>query len=158
MSSKIELAGTVFTYIECDCGSADHIIRFSVDDIPEKYEPALYIDVQLSPGGFFYRLRNAMYYVFFGQQLQWSGSILNLESVQKIEGVFSKFKKNHRIWKLHKEGVCIDCEGRGGVSSCNICGKCARCGQVNSHKDDCHLGNQLPFGAKPLKSWSDYEL
>jgi len=145
MSSILERNGTTNTYIECECGRPSHIVRFSTDDEQEgNYEPTLSIDVQLNTGGFWTRLRNAIYYVLFGEEASWSGSVLNIDAVEKIEHVFLDFKRSHRAWRLRKENLCITCEGKGEDSSCGECGLCSCCKGVNEHKPECYLGRSIP--------------
>lgn len=144
MSSQFERNGAVNEYIECECGSPQHIIRMTTDCGDEKYEPTLSVDVQLKHGSFWFRLRNAFLYLFFNDLAQWDGSLLGIEAVEKIESVIRRFKSKHRDWRLRRDNLCLSCEGQGGVSCCNECGLCAVCKGIHEHKPECYAGRSLP--------------
>lgn len=145
MSSQFERNGASNTYIECECGSPQHIIRMTVSDDgeDEKWEPMLLMGLQLSPGGLLFRIYNALLYIFLPRKCQWDESMLGVESVEQLEKAVIKFKRAHRLWKLKVEGVCVHCEGLGGVDACNVCGKCATCSGINEHKNDCPMVSHL---------------
>jgi len=73
------------TYIECDCTSAEHTIRFALDD--DDVYPHIYVTVQLSRSCRFWRkLWLAVRYVFgyeckFGH---WDETMLTGLEVQKL--------------------------------------------------------------------------
>ena len=145
MSSQHERWGATNEYIECECGSPRHIIRLTTsDDGTGKWEPTLSVDVQVHHGSFWFRLRNAFLYLFFNDLAQWDGTLLGIEAIEKIERVLLNFKRQHHDWQLRRDNVCLHCEGKGGISECNICGKCATCGSVNEHKPDCVQYRCLP--------------
>lgn len=138
MSSQFERSGGANTYIECECGSPSHIVKLTMDGGEfGKYEPTLSLDVQLKPGSIWFRLRNAFLYVFFNDLAQWTGSTLGIEAVEKLHEVLHSFMKIHKNWGLRRDNVCLHCEGKGEISECNVCGKCATCGSVNEHASEC---------------------
>lgn len=75
-------------YIECNCTSAEHTLRFTIDNDEEC--PALYVAVQLNRfHGFFERLWLAIKYVFgyeckFGH---WDEVILMGDNVRKMRNL-----------------------------------------------------------------------
>lgn len=138
MSSQSERMGATNEYIECECGSPQHIVRLTTWDSDDgKFEPTLSFDVQLRHGSFPFRLRNAFLYLFFNDLAQWDGSMLGIEAIEKIEHVLLNFKRQHRTWRLRKDNLCLECEGKGGVAECNACGKCTTCGGTEDHGPEC---------------------
>ena len=109
MSSQFERNGAVNEYIECECGSPQHIVRLTTwDSESDKFEPTLSFDVQLMHGSFWFRLKNAFFYLCFNDFAQWDGSLLGIEAVEDIERVLLNFKRHHRTWKLRHEKAPTD--------------------------------------------------
>lgn len=73
-------------YIDCQCQSPDHVIRFTLDDYANE-EPELYVEVQLHQWhSFWKRLVLAVKYLFgksarFGY---WDCTLLDTDSAQKL--------------------------------------------------------------------------
>lgn len=151
MSSILERNGANIVYLECECSIAKHAIRItSFDEEGTGHEPLLCIETQLAQGGFWFRLRNALIYLFMGESNSWESTLLGVENVEKIENALLNFKRHHRSWRLAKEGKCKLCEGKGGVSSCNECDLCASCLEVGKHKKDCCFSSS--FGLRDLEN------
>ena len=107
MSSVLERNGAKIVYIECECSSPKHTVRItSFDEEGTGDEPLLCIETQLAQGGFWFRLRNALSYIFDGSFDVWESSLLGIENVEKIEHILLNFKRHHRNWRLSKGGNC----------------------------------------------------
>jgi len=137
MSSNLQKAGIKIDYVDCDCLSSDHVVRFTYDDGDEKYEPYFSIEHQLTRDyGFWRRIIVAFRYIF-GVSNNWECAMLNVESAEKIRQLIDTFRKRHKHWMLQKNHVCLHCEGQGGMSECNECGLCASCKRIDTHEKDC---------------------
>lgn len=93
MGNKVtSMSGNVF-YVECECESAEHVIRFVADDEDKE----LYMEVQLVNCSYWWRRAwKALKYVFgyeckFGH---WDVTILNIKERNKIREILSHFNDN----------------------------------------------------------------
>jgi hypothetical protein len=95
-------------YVECNCTSAEHTLRFTMDD--DKKFPMIYVEVQLNRyHGFFGRLWRAIRYVF-GYECRyghWDEATLMGDEVRKLRDLC-----NHHLEQWEKvygsSGVCKD--------------------------------------------------
>lgn len=87
-------------YIDCQCQSADHVIRFTIDEYPDE-KPELYIEVQLHQHrSFWKRLVLAVKYVF-GQSAKygyWDCTTLDYDSAQKLIVLCHQFRARGMNW------------------------------------------------------------
>ena len=82
-------------WFDCECTYAGHSLRFMVDSTDDDDQPKLYlyINTGLSTGGFWFRLKNALKYIFAGADIGYSETILSdkddlkrlIRIIQKVE-------------------------------------------------------------------------
>jgi hypothetical protein len=78
------------TYLECDCDSAEHIMRLSYFEDDKDY---VYLEIHLSPLGFWSRLINAAKYIFGYRSAygDFSDMVLGREKVQQLRDCCDEF-------------------------------------------------------------------
>ena len=77
-------------YLDCDCDSPEHLIRFSYFEDDKDY---VYLEVHLYPHGFWSRLLTAIKYIF-GHRSEYgdfSETVLGKEKVQQLRDCCDKF-------------------------------------------------------------------
>ena len=94
-------------YVECQCDSGDHVIRFIyLPNEKLKYEPDLYMEVQMSqPHNFLGWIWNAFKYIFnkdceYGH---WDCTLIGVEQADKLIKLLEKFKKEHKEYEESKK-------------------------------------------------------
>lgn len=91
-------------YIDCECQSADHVIRFSFDRFPDE-EPELYIEVQLHQHhSFWKRLILATKYILgrsnrFGY---WDCTTLNIDTAQQLAVLCHHFRASKENYENNR--------------------------------------------------------
>ena len=85
-------------YVECDCDSADHVIRFVYDHANEKlnFAPELYMEVQLHQWqNIFKRIVKALEYIFNRESKygHWDVTLINVKEADKLIELLKKFKE-----------------------------------------------------------------
>lgn len=91
-------------YIDCECQSADHIIRFSFDNFLDE-EPELYIEVQLNQRfPFWKRLILATKYILgksnrFGH---WDCTSLNIDTARQLAVLCHQFRASRENYEKNK--------------------------------------------------------
>lgn len=114
-------------YIDCWCGTPDHVIRVSTAKKHKpNEEPFLELEYQLRPGSFWLRLRTAILYLFFPSVSSWQGALFDEDGAKRISNLIHKYLDSHREWKLSAQGKCISCES------------------TDSHNPECTLNRCLP--------------
>lgn len=89
-------------YLECKCGSSEHILRFVYDDGDGKEEPEIYTEVLLHMYmGFFHRLWLAFKYVFgfrsqYGHYDCW---LMKEEDSKKLKKIIDRYEKDFKNYK-----------------------------------------------------------
>lgn len=88
-------------YVECECTSAEHTLRFTIDVDDE----VIYTEVHLNPWQPWYkRVWMAVKYVF-GYRCKygnWDCTMLNVKQVEQLELVINTFKKMKFDQKLQE--------------------------------------------------------
>ena len=92
-----------YIYIECVCTSAEHTMRFMLDD--DELYPHIYVEMQLSQSlGFFKRLWRAVKYVF-GYECKyghWDETLLTANEVKKLRDLCDRHLEQ---WKKYGDEV-----------------------------------------------------
>lgn len=90
-------------YLECDCTSAEHTMRFVLDD--DEVYPHIYVEMQLSRSrGFLRRLWLAIKYVF-GYECKyghWDETMLTAGNVEKLRDLCDRHLEQ---WKKYSDEV-----------------------------------------------------
>ena len=96
-------------YLECNCGSADHLIRFGwFTDEKDPDSQYLYIEVQTNEyRGFFRRLLEAFKFVFNFGRLTWAESILFVPEAEELRDIIDEYLKEQESINasLSKDGA-----------------------------------------------------
>jgi len=92
-----------YTYVECDCTSGEHTIRFVLES--DEVYPHIYVNMQLSHSrSFFKRLWLAVKYVF-GYECKyghWDETLLTADEVEKLRGLCDRHLEQ---WKKYSDEV-----------------------------------------------------
>lgn len=83
-------------YIECDCASADHVIRFVYTKYPD--EPELYMEVQLHQyRNIFQRIWLAIKYTmgYKSRYGMWDCSCIGINEANKLMEILKIYKEDH---------------------------------------------------------------
>ena len=80
-------------YLECNCTSIDHLVRFgwfANEEDPEfQY---MYVEVQMSPYmGFFGRLWHGIKYILDIDRTGWSETLMFPEDAKKLRGIIDEY-------------------------------------------------------------------
>lgn len=94
-------------YVECQCDSGDHVIRFVYSPADDKtnFPPDLYMEVQMcQPNGFFRRLWLAVKYLFkkeceYGH---WDCTLIAVDEVIKLQKLLEQFEKDCTDYRANK--------------------------------------------------------
>jgi hypothetical protein len=75
-------------YFDCECSSMEHTARFNLT-FWENEEPSMYMDVYLSTGGFWHRVKHAIAYVLgkkcnYGDFGSWLVKENDIERIKKM--------------------------------------------------------------------------
>lgn len=83
-------------YYECRCESPEHVLRFTYSEEeyykPDEKEAVVYLNVFLSTGGFWHRVKEGVKYIFghkskYGHFDDW---IMKREDAEKLRDLFNK--------------------------------------------------------------------
>jgi hypothetical protein len=91
-------------YVECECGTIEHMLRFTWNDDPDW--PEIYVDVYLNQRyGLFKRLWYGLKYIFgfksrFGQ---FDEATMSYEKVEQLKVMCDKWLETHHKAPLNKE-------------------------------------------------------
>lgn len=83
-------------YIECECGTVEHTLRFTHDDSPDW--PEIYVDVHLGQHyGFFKRLWYGIKYIFGFKSVygHFDESVLGEEKVKELRDFCNEWLEKH---------------------------------------------------------------
>jgi len=83
-------------YVECDCSSADHVIRFMYDHADEKlnFSPQVYMEVQMvQPNNIFKRIVKALEYIFNRESEygHWDCTLINTKEATKLRDLLTYY-------------------------------------------------------------------
>lgn len=81
------------TYIECDCHSDEHILRFIMDKDDEY--PCIYLHTFLSDQYWYHRVRDGIKYIF-GYKCKYghfSETVISEEEATKLKNLLEEFLK-----------------------------------------------------------------
>ena len=96
-------------YIECDCDSAEHVLRITVDNHLEgwgHYEPELILSTQLHQHkNIFKRIWSAIKYIFRVNERYgfWDTTILRKNDVVRLQNICYLFIKDYEKWENKNE-------------------------------------------------------
>jgi hypothetical protein len=90
-------------YIGCQCHSPYHIIRVGLWEWRDQ-EPELLFELQADRHlGFFKRLKEAVRYVFGGENLGWHDVMPNHEDVLNLRRVIDSYTESYTVYKAKEE-------------------------------------------------------
>ena len=93
-------------YLECACGSPDHLTSYSLYDWGPEEEPELLVMVQASDYRPWYRrLGVGLKYIFGFEPLQWHDVLVKPEDAGKLLTMLKEFKRLNDVYvKGRKDG------------------------------------------------------
>ena len=93
---------TKTVYLECECGSFDHVVRVSLWDWSNHKEPPeAYINYRLNNCEYWYeRVWSAIKYVFMRGELEYHDVILTADSIDKLSSFCRDYKLAKELYEL----------------------------------------------------------
>lgn len=81
-------------HLDCECGSPEHITRYSLWDWGPDFPPEMMVELQASHYLPWYkRIAVAFKYIFSGEGVKWHDVLINPEDSDKLLNMITEYKK-----------------------------------------------------------------
>jgi hypothetical protein len=81
-------------HLDCECGSPEHITRYSLWDWGSNFAPEMMLELQASPCLSWYeRIGVAFKYIFTGNGIKWHDVIIDPKDADKLLNMVTEYKK-----------------------------------------------------------------